>query len=279
MKKMPVMLTFDMDGETLWLCRDPENANRPVTLSQGRYGPEAAMPRILKLLDKFEAKGTFFIPGYTINQYQDVVKKIFDKGHEVGNHGWSHTYPDNMNGYEEEIKEYKDCTEIIEKVTGVIPKGYRSPAWEFSKNTIDILQELGNFEYSSNMMSSDKIEYLKIGGKQYDIVEIPISWVLDDAAYWLYSVRTPGKAMQSLEAVEFYWKEEFDGLLEEFLEEIEEEGSSDICYVLTCHPQIIGRPARMRMMDRLLSYMVATGKVEFMTCIEAVDRFKERHKV
>ncbi len=43
-KKMPVLLTFDLDGECLWRCRDPENANRPVTLSQGRYGPEWGCP-------------------------------------------------------------------------------------------------------------------------------------------------------------------------------------------------------------------------------------------
>ncbi len=58
-EKMPVILTFDLDGETLWRCRDPENANRPVTLSQGRYGPETGLPRILKLLEKYNIKATF----------------------------------------------------------------------------------------------------------------------------------------------------------------------------------------------------------------------------
>ena len=40
MRKMPVLLTFDVDGEMIWRCRDPENADRPVTLSLGHYaGP------------------------------------------------------------------------------------------------------------------------------------------------------------------------------------------------------------------------------------------------
>lgn len=278
-KKMPVILTFDMDGETLWRCRDPENANRPVTLSQGRYGPEVGMPRILKLLDKYGIHGTFFIPGFTVDQYQDLVHHLSKVGHEIGNHGWSHTYPDNMSGYDEEKKEYLDCSDIIEKVTGSRPKGFRSPAWEFSINTLEIIENMEELEYSSNMMNTDKLRYLQLYGKQSRLAEIPIHWVLDDAAYWLYSLRTPGKAMQPLESVEFYWKEEFDGLLEEFMEEVETTGDSDICFVLTCHPQIIGRPARMRMLDRFVKHMVDSGQVEFMTGIEAATRFKAKMEV
>lgn len=276
-KKMPVLLTFDLDGECLWRCRDPENANRPVTLSQGRYGPEVGVPRILKMLKRYDLKATFFIPGFTVDQYQELVKHLIEEGNEIGNHGWSHTYPDNMEGYEAEKKEYLDCSGIMERVTGARPKGYRSPAWEFSPNTIEIIEGMEEIEYSSNMMDTDKIKYLKVGGRESKLVEIPISWVLDDAAYWLYSLRTPGKAMQPLESVEFYWKSEFDALLEEYLEEVEEKGDSDICFVLTCHPQIIGRPARMKMLDRLVSHMLKTGNVEFMTGIEAATRFKAKY--
>lgn len=276
-KKMPILLTFDLDGECLWRCRDPENANRPVTLSQGRYGPEAGAPRILKLLKKYDASATFFIPGFTVNQYPDLVKELVRQGHEIGNHGWSHTYPDNMDGYDAEKKEYLDCSDIMERITGARPKGYRSPAWEFSPHTIGILEEMTEIEYSSNMMDADRIKYLKVNGRESKLVEIPIHWVLDDAAYWLYSLRTPGKAMQPLESVEFYWRSEFDALLEEFLEEVEEHGDSDICFVLTCHPQIIGRPARMKMLERLVDHMAKTEAVEFLTGLEAATRFKAKH--
>ncbi len=276
-KKMPVLLTFDLDGETLWRCRDPENANRPVTLSQGRYGPEVGMPRILKLLDRYEIKSTFFIPGFTVQQYPELVKELVDQGHEVGNHGWSHTYPDNMDGYDMEKNEYWDSSDFIEKVTGVRPRGYRSPAWEFSKNTLEIVEAMTEIEYSSNMMDADKIKYLKFNGRESKLVEIPISWVLDDAAYWLYSLRTPGKAMQPLESVYYYWKTEFDELLAEFCEEVEEKGDSDICFVLTCHPQIIGRPARMKILRDLVEHMVATGQVEFARGIDVATEFKKKY--
>lgn len=275
MKNLPVLLTFDLDGETLWRCRDPENANRPVTLSQGRYGPETAMPRILSLLDREGISATFFVPGFTANQYPELIIEMHEKGHEIGNHGWSHTYPDNMSSYQEEEKEYKDCSDIIERLTGQRPKGYRSPAWEFSKNTLDIIENMEELVYSSNMMDSERIKKLSFGGRTSRLMEIPIHWVLDDAAFWLYSLRTPGKAMQPLESVESYWKMEFDAILEEFNEEIYEKGHSNLAFVLTCHPQIIGRPARMKVVERLVEHMKSTGQVEFMTGIQAAMKFSD----
>ena len=59
MKKMPVLLTFDVDAEMIWRNRDPENANRPVTLSLGQYGANRGLPRILKMLKKYDIPATF----------------------------------------------------------------------------------------------------------------------------------------------------------------------------------------------------------------------------
>ena len=45
--------TFDMDAETLWMAR---GVHEPVTLSQGRFGPIEALPRILTLLEKADVR-------------------------------------------------------------------------------------------------------------------------------------------------------------------------------------------------------------------------------
>ena len=182
-----------------------------------------------------------------------------------------------MDGREQEEREYHDCSDILEQLTGRRPKGYRSPAWEFSPYSIDILEKMGDIEYSSNMMNTEEIRYLTVNGRKSRLVELPIHWVLDDAAFWLYSVRTPGKCMQPLAAVAEYWREEFDAILEEFQEQVEEKGDSDICFVLTCHPQIIGRPAKVKLLDRFVQHMQDTGAVEFLTGTEAADRFRATH--
>jgi peptidoglycan/xylan/chitin deacetylase (PgdA/CDA1 family) len=273
MKKFPVLFTFDVDGECIWLCRDPENAGRPVTLSLGQYGIYEGMPRIMRLLSKYELTATFFVPGYTADKYPDCIRGIADAGYEIGNHSWTHTYPDKMGSREIEEKEYLDTSDFLEKLTGARPSGYRSPAWEYSQYSVDILEKMGDIKYSSNMMNRDRVSYLEIDGRQSSLVEIPIHWVLDDAAFWLYSVRIPGKSIQPIEAVENFWKAEFEALYEEFTDEVRETGDSDICFVLTCHPQVIGRPARMKALERLTRYILGFGNVEFVTCGELADRY------
>jgi peptidoglycan/xylan/chitin deacetylase (PgdA/CDA1 family) len=272
-----VLLTFDVDGECIWLCRDPENAKRPVTLSLGQYGIEEGVPRIKRMLDKYGLPATFFVPGYIADKYPEMVKGLAAQGREIGNHSWTHTYPDKMESREVERKEYLDTSDFLEKLTGQRPAGYRSPAWEFSEHTIEILEEMGDIVYSSNMMNTDRVKYLKVNGRESKLVEIPIHWVLDDAAFWLYSVRIPGKAIQPVHAVEDFWKEEFDALYQEFIEEVGEKGDSDICFVLTCHPQVIGRPARMKALERVVQHMLSFPCVEFMTCGALAGKFRAKH--
>ena len=94
MKKMPVLLTFDVDGEMIWRCRDPENANRPVALSLGEYGIKCGLPRILKTLDQFNIPATFFVPGFIAEKYPSVIHSLNNGKNDIGNHSYSHTYPD-----------------------------------------------------------------------------------------------------------------------------------------------------------------------------------------
>ena len=269
-KKMSVLLTFDVDGEQLWLCRDPENIDRPVTLSLGQYGIYEGMPRILKMLKKYDIKSTFFIPGAIAERYPELVKEVDALCHEIGNHSYSHTYPDKLPSEEAERDELVRTNEILIGLTGKKPRGYRSPAWEFSKYTIDLLKEL-DFKYSSNMMNRDSIARLETWTKKSDLVELPIHWALDDAAFWLYSVRIVGKAMQPVESVEKFWKDEFDGIYEEFCEEED----SKRCFVLTCHPQVIGRPGRMKVLENFIKHVKQYPNVEFQTCWETVEKYKD----
>lgn len=276
MKKMPIVLTFDVDGESLWLNRDPDNINRPVTLSLGQYGVLYGTPRILKLLKKYGVPATFFIPGKTAEDYPQLLDWIMeDNIHEIAQHSYSHKWPDNFPTKEAEQEDYAKASGIIEPKIGKKLLGYRSPAWEFSRNTVSILKEMG-IQYSSNMMGTDNIEFLEIFGEKTDIVELPVSWILDDAPFWLFSMRLPGKTIQSLDSVEKHWIGEFDGLYNAFMEEECEGIDSDIAYVLTCHPQITGRHSRMQVLENTISHIASHPNVEFMTGIEAANRFRAR---
>jgi len=258
--KCAVVLTFDLDAETLWISRDSANLKRPIALSQGNYGPRVAIPRILKLLAKYDLKATFFIPGWVAEKYPEVTKEVHGQGHEIGHHGYLHEWPEGLSK-EEETEILQKGTSILENLLGERPVGYRSPAWEFSPNTLKLLVE-HSFLYSTNMMN-DEIPYLhEIDGQKTDLVELPVSWLLDDGPFFLYSIRpVGGRGMTSEGIVYKMWKNEFDGIYNE-----------GRCFVLTMHPQAIGRPGRLGMLEQLIRYMREFPGVWF-TCAKELAKF------
>lgn len=258
--EFPVMIGFDLDGETLWTSRDQTNSARPVTLSQGRYGPEVAVPRILDFLDRLQIEVTFFVPGMVIERYPDLVREISDRGHEVAHHGHSHRWPDSMSR-DEEREDFELALEQFDRVLGKRPVGYRSPAWEFSPWTFDLLLENG-MRYSSNFMDRDRPYKHVVNGRKTDLVELPVSWLLDDAPFFLYSTRLAGRQIASPDTVLQTWQGEFDGLYAE-----RDRGTS---FVLALHPQISGRPYRLEIVERLISHMRGHD-VRFMRCDEAAE--------
>ena len=93
-----------------------------------------------------------------------------------------------------------------------------------------MIKEYG-FRYSSNFFDDDSPYLLEIDGELTEIVEFPFAWVLDDAPFFQYSITLPGRTMQAPSAVLEAWIAEFDGL---YAEERQ--------FMLSMHPQIIGRP-------------------------------------
>jgi peptidoglycan/xylan/chitin deacetylase (PgdA/CDA1 family) len=148
--RVAVMLTFDFDAETLWTSRDPANARRPGTLSQGTYGAKVAVPKILEVLKEAGVKGTFFVPGWTAEHHTGRLEMIVREGHEVAHHSYSHRWID-PDFPDQEIEEMEKGLEALKRTVGVVPRGYRSPAGETSELLIRLLQQHG-FLYDSSLM-------------------------------------------------------------------------------------------------------------------------------
>ncbi len=254
----PVMLTFDLDAETLWTARDASNWQRPVTLSQGRYGWKVGCGRVLDLLDRYDIKSTFFIPGLVIERQQALAEDILRRGHEIGHHSYSHAWIVNLTEHQER-EEMEKGIEIIERVSGRKPVGYRSPAAEFSAITLSLLREYG-IRYSSNFFDDDEPYLLEVDGAETDIVELPFAWVLDDAPFFLYSITLPGRTMHPPSSVLEGWIDEFDML---YLEQR--------AFVLAMHPQIIGRPSRIKLLERLIEHISSHPKIWFARCDQVAD--------
>jgi peptidoglycan-N-acetylglucosamine deacetylase len=255
-----VMLTFDLDAETLWLDGDLSTLGKPGLISQGTYGPRVAIPLILEMLKRRGLPATFFIPSWTIDNHKDACQSIAAAGHEIGHHGYIHEHPTSLSFAEEEAV-LAGGIQVIERLTGIRPIGYRSPAWEFSSNTVDLLTRY-QFNYSSNLMS-DIVPFFHPGT---ELLELPVQWIIDDAPYFYYKA---GGLRPISSAANVYpiWTEEFEG--------IHQLGG---LFNLTMHPQLIGRPGRMLMLERVLDYIESFPDVWFATGAEIASFWRQQQR-
>jgi peptidoglycan-N-acetylglucosamine deacetylase len=240
--------TFDVDAETLWMAR---GVHEPVTLSQGRFGVLEALPQILALLRTAEIRASFFVPAWVALHYADAIRAIAADGHEIGCHGDEHErVTDLPPGREHEI--LKKSLDVLTPLAGRRPIGYRAPAWQLSAQTLSLLAREG-FEYSSNMMDR-LVPYFHPAVGGHALVEIPVSWVLDDAPFFLFSgqrsMQAPGPVLQS-------WLTEFEGITTVH-------GITNF----TFHPQLIGRPSRLACLRELIDHVRHTPKVWLATLAE-----------
>jgi peptidoglycan-N-acetylglucosamine deacetylase len=249
-----VAFTFDFDAESVWIADDPANAERPGVLSQGTYGAKVAVPLILDLLGKHGVRATFFVVGQVAERYPERVEAIVRAGHELAVHGYTHTAPAKLSRDEEE-SELTRARAILEGF-GSRVTGYRSPSWDFSPHTVDLLEQHG-FVYSSNFM--DDIRPYRHEGRS--LVELPVQWILDDAAHWWFGPADWVKKIATTAEVRSIWEEELLG--------IRALGGSCI---LTMHPQIVGRPSRLAFLDAFMGFVGDLEGTWIATCDEIAAR-------
>ena len=257
-KGFPLFLTFDLDAETMWTGRDPAYANRPILMSQGAYGWKVGTGRVLDLLDRYGVKATFFVPGLIIDQREGLMEEILKRGHELAHHSYSHTWILNLSP-DEEREEMEKAFQSIKRVSGRAPRGWRSPAAEISPITMPMLVEYG-FDYSSNFFDDDSPYLHSVEGQETKIVELPFRWVLDDAPFFQYSIVLPGRTMQAPSALLEAWKGEFDVLYAE-----------DRMMMVGMHPEMIGQPSRIKVLEGLIEHALKHPNVWIGRCDEMVD--------
>ena len=276
-KRVCVCLTFDFDAMSVWI--GSFGTTSPSALSRGEFGRVGAR-RLLELLGSRDIRSTWFIPGHTVDTYPDLVREIAGAGHEIGHHGYCHENPRGLSPQEE--REVMDRgLAAIQRATGRVPVGYRSPAWDLSAHSVELLLERG-FLYDSSLMGDDFNLYrCRVGdeprkdgpyvfGREVDLVEIPVTWALDDFPpfefVWTAAGIMPGLSAPS--QVYEIWSGEFDYLYERL-------GAGVFC--LTLHPQVIGRGHRLLMLERLIHHMSGRPGVSFRTMAEVAREWKREN--
>lgn len=263
-----VCLSFDFDSVSLWMALGQLS---PTPISRGEFGAVAAQ-RILNLLIKHDVRATWFIPGVTLQTYPDMCREINAQGHEIAHHGFTHRSPLTLSEAEE-LDELKKGNDAIRNLTGEYARGYRSPAWDLSVNSVSLLIGEG-FLYDSSMMAHDCQPYFARQGdlvsedqvqfgSRSTLVEIPISWSLDDFPHFEYF---RGNGLMNASLVLENWLGDF-----EFMQSDTDQG----LLTYTFHPFVTGRGHRMLMLDQLITKLADAG-ANFVTAAQAAMLFKER---
>lgn len=269
--KCAVMLSFDVDGDTIWKngSRSFENGEKFIRAnSVGDYGPKVAVNRILEILKREEIKATFFIPAQIMKDYPELCQKIDGEGHEIGHHGYHHErYVDLTPKEQRHIIE--ESQKVFKSTIGKEAIGYRTPSGDWSKETAGILYDMG-FQYSSSMRGDDRPYHTIIDGVRTNFIEMSPKWDLDDFVqfgYNLFPAEPVGQdRIAGIEQVYENFKQEFDGYYKEGL-----------CFVIQCHPQIIGSPGRLLMYERLIKYIKSHEGVWFAKGSEIANWWRENY--
>lgn len=273
--KATVCLSFDFDAISVWI--GPRGATSPSAISRGEYAV-LGVERVLKVLADRAIAATFYIPGHTAETYPRAVETILAAGHEIGHHGYLHENPAALPSKEEERRILERGLAALADVAQLTPTGYRSPSWDNSPHTIELLLEYG-FRYESSLMAHDFApHWCRVGdraetdgpyvfGREVDLVELPVSWVLDDFPHFEF-VRSGGALFPGLSAsskVEEIWKDEFAFMYREY---------SGGVFTLTMHPEIIGRGHRILMLERTIDWIAGHDGVQFARLTDAAERWR-----
>jgi peptidoglycan/xylan/chitin deacetylase (PgdA/CDA1 family) len=267
-----VCLTFDLDNASPFLSRQ---LNTPTMISRGDFGM-VATERLLELMRKHNIHCTWFIPGHTIESYPSCAESVVNAGHEVGHHGWTHRVPATL-GREVEEQELVRGNEAIKRLTGKYARGYRSPSWDLSPFSIELLLKHG-FVDDSSLMGHD---YLPYQARENDIaaldepivfaadtrlVEMPISWSLDDFPVFEYlrqqhvlqaGLMNAGLVLENWFNDFAYMRDHYDwGVL-----------------TYTFHPHVIGRGHRLIMLETLIQKLREAGAT-FVMMEQAVAEYR-----
>lgn len=238
-----VALSFDSDHETNELREGGRSIGR---LSWGEFGSRVGVPRILGLLDRHGVKATFFVPAVAALLHEDEQRRVVAEGHEIGIHGWIHEVNSTLPHDVERDLMFR-AADTLEQITGRRPVGLRTPSWDFSPGTLAIERELGLL-YDSSLMADEDPYELMLDGTPTGIVEVPVEWIRDDAAYFI---------MHRFQSLRPYIapSDVFDIFRRELDMAVEHRG----LFQLTMHPHVIAARSRIWILEELVRHAKASG--------------------
>lgn len=164
-----MILLFGMVYGIRYICYKQEDSNMPIykvdtddkkiSLSFDVAWGSNNIDEILNILDKHNAKATFFLVGSWVDDNEELVKKIHSKGHELGNHSNTHSNTTVLSD-EDTLNEIQLTEDKIKKITDEEVTLYRPPFGEVDNKTMEICKSLG---YQVVKWDIDSLDWKEIG--------------------------------------------------------------------------------------------------------------------
>ena len=132
-----------------------DESSNNVSFMVNVYQREDLVLNMLDILDLYKVKTTFFIGGCWAVNNLDVVKEIYSRGHELGNHGFYHKDQNKLN-YQENRQEIQTCHEVVKKNLGVEMTLFAPPSGAYDTATVDAASDLN---YKTIMWTHDTIDW------------------------------------------------------------------------------------------------------------------------
>ncbi|KAJ5376291.1 hypothetical protein N7509_013177 [Penicillium cosmopolitanum] len=286
-KRVLVVYGVDVDAVSGWINTCSGDPAGPTDVSRGVFGATVGIDRILKLFNKYGIKGTWFVPGHSVESFTSQLKKVRDTGHEIGLHGYSHEFVATMNEQQQRDIMTKSI-DVLTNFLGKRPRGWTAPAWNTSKQSIRVLEEFG-IEYDHSFMHHDCQPYYVPNGEEEwqetnskkeastwmqpmtkitpsKVVEIPANWHLDDWPPFVVSKAANSHGYVDPDVIEKLWKKQFDYFYREY---------DTFIFPMTIHPQVSGKPQVILMHENIIDHINSHEGVEWVTMEQIVDEFKE----
>ncbi|OPJ56400.1 polysaccharide deacetylase family sporulation protein PdaB [Alkalithermobacter paradoxus] len=136
-----------------------DTRDKKIAISFDAAWGETYTKDILDILDKYEVKTTFFLVGFWVDKYPEMVKEISNRGHEVGNHSTSHPKMSLLNK-DQIIRELENTSSKIEKIIGKRTTVFRPPFGDYNNTLLETASELG---YYTIQWDVDSLDWKELG--------------------------------------------------------------------------------------------------------------------
>ena len=128
---------YEQTGQIIWDIK----TNEKIVALTFDDGPHPKHTReVLDILAKYDAKGTFFLVGELVEENPEVVFQMYEEGHEIANHTYTHPFKIKL---PEHLDEIRRTNETIFSITGYSPVLFRPVEGQYTDTLIDAVTKEG----------------------------------------------------------------------------------------------------------------------------------------